>query len=70
MYNPKTAPNITRAGQVRAFAHTFGEAAPTADSASGGFSRHIVLMILQEVPCLPVPRKSTGAGRLPLAGFV
>jgi hypothetical protein len=25
-------------GQVRAFAHTFEEAAPTVDSASGGFS--------------------------------
>ena len=34
-------------GQVRAFAHTFGDSIPTADSASGGFSR--------QIPPLPVP---------------
>jgi hypothetical protein len=32
-------PNTARAGQVRAFAHTFGILAPTTDSASGSFSR-------------------------------
>ena len=34
-------PNTACTGQVRAFAHTFGDSAPTADSASGGFFRHI-----------------------------
>jgi hypothetical protein len=54
----------------------------TADSASGGFSRHIVLMLLQEActelqvepvetlskcPALAgTPRKAHGASRLPL----
>ena len=42
------APNTARTGQVRAFAHTFEEAAPTADAsrASGSFSR--------QIPRLPV----------------
>jgi len=39
-------PNTACTGQVRAFAHTCGKAAPTADSASGGFS--------SQVPPLPV----------------
>jgi len=38
--------NTASTGQVRAFAHTFGESAPTADSASGGFVR--------QIPHLPV----------------
>jgi hypothetical protein len=37
---PKT-PNTARTGQVRAFAHTFGSLAPTADLASGGCVRQI-----------------------------
>jgi hypothetical protein len=47
--------NTACTGQVRAFAHTFGSAAPMADSASGGFVR--------QVPRLPV----TPAVGLPLA---
>jgi hypothetical protein len=39
-------PNTACTGQVRAFAHTFGTPAPTADSASGGFVR--------QIPPLPV----------------
>jgi hypothetical protein len=39
-------PNTACTGQVRAFARTFGESAPTADSASGGFIR--------QIPPLPV----------------
>jgi hypothetical protein len=35
------APNTARTGQVRAAALTFGDSSPTADSASGGFVRHI-----------------------------
>jgi len=35
-------------------AHTFRILAPTADSASGGFVRHIVPMVLREIPPLPV----------------
>jgi hypothetical protein len=34
-----TGPNTASTGQVRAFAHTFGILAPTANSESGGFSR-------------------------------
>jgi hypothetical protein len=39
-------PNTACTGQVRGFARTFGVAAPTADSASGGFS--------SQFPPLPV----------------
>jgi len=33
--------NTACSGQVRGFARTFGDSAPTADSASGSFSRQI-----------------------------
>jgi len=39
---------------VRAFALTFGAQPQEADSASGGFLRHIVLMLLQEA-CTELP---------------
>jgi hypothetical protein len=39
-------PNKACTGQVRAFAHTFGDSAPTENSASGGFVR--------QIPPLPV----------------
>ncbi len=58
----RKAPNTACTRRVRAFARTFGSAAPTADSASGGFVR-------QRLP-LPVPRIDRGAGRLPLGALI
>jgi outer membrane protein assembly factor BamB len=49
MLKTKKRANTACTGQVRAVGRTFGVAAPTADSASGGFIR--------QVPPLPVPRK-------------
>jgi len=46
--------NTACSGQVRGFARTFGDSAPTADSASGSFSR--------QIPHLPL---TPAVGRLP-----
>jgi hypothetical protein len=46
VYPARKTPNTACTGQVRAFAALAGKAAPTADSASGGFIR--------QVPPLPV----------------
>jgi hypothetical protein len=50
--------------QARAFAYTFGDSAPTADLASGGFSRHIAMT----GDVIPVVERSGTAGKeLPTA---
>jgi hypothetical protein len=57
----KNAPNTACTGQVRAFAHTFGSVAPTADSASGGFVR--------QFPPLPVTPAVGPPGKLQYLSF-
>jgi hypothetical protein len=50
-------PNTASTGQVRAFAHTLGDSAPTADSASGGFIRHISSLPVTQTVSQPFLRQ-------------